>query len=168
VTAAPGTTAATAAQTPVGASPVPPGTTPTQGDAAKAIGEAAAAQQQVAQPGTVAPGPLQAPPTPPHEPLPGSVQAERLRPDVGAGAARPLQHTQPIIGGVEGNIPIPVPASPVGLPFAQMGVGDSFEVGEMTLADLQTAADNFAKNRPGAKYEAHPWKDGKVRVWRTG
>lgn len=164
---APTPAAPTPAAQPAAAQPAAP--TPPADNGTAPLEKAAQDAQKAAAPaaGTASPVPAEGGAIPDHVPLPGAVVAERLTPEPGVGGARVAQHTQPIIGGVEGNIPKPVSAALVGLPFAKMGVRDSFEVAQgVTKEQLQAAADAYAKDHAGQKYEALPWLDGKVRVWR--
>ena len=93
---------------------------------------------------------------------------QRLSPDPGRGGTRIVLTTSPVIGPVEGHIPMPDVSTLTAFPWAQMGVSDSFSVGYgVTKEELQEAADQWAsENNAGAKFVAHQMGDG-VRIWRT-
>lgn len=162
------------APTPAEANKAPTPAAPTPAPAAQAAPEgvtkleqAAVAAHEASATDKPSPAPAVAGAIPEHVPLGPAVTAERLTPDPGAGGTRSPQHTQPIIGGVEGNIAKPVTAALVGLPFDRMGVGDSFHVpAGVTVQQLQAAADKYAGTKQGVKFEALIDSEGFPRVWR--
>lgn len=108
-------------------------------------------------------------PAPDHRELPAHLIEERLAPD-GGPRVRGHRHvltTQPVIGPVEGNIPMPDPELLVAYPWAQMGAGDSFHVTGTTKDILMAAAASHAKDtKSDARYMAHEQQGG-VRIWRV-
>ena len=103
---------------------------------------------------------------PEHVPDPKDMVADRTMPD-GRGVARRVQHNHPVLGGVEGNIAVPVQDAPIAFPFDRMGVGDSFEFEGIGGDKVLDAAKKWAsEGAAGHEYEVHDHA-GKERIWRV-